>query len=324
MYEYFIKKAKTNVVLLRYFDLPVFNNIRELSDLIHVDRSLVEKYFTNPFRYYKKYKIKKSNGKLREIKQPNKELKAIQAWILRNILDKITPSKYATAYVIGKNLSDNIKPHINNRYFLCLDIKEFFPSINIYLVIDMFINIGYSSRAALLLGRLCTCYDYLPQGGVTSPSISNIIASRLDRRIAGYCNRRNITYTRYADDIVFSSNNPKILSHTKYVVSKIIESENFTINKDKTRFLGPKQSCVITGLVKNNSQPRYGIGKKQKRLMRVVMHRYITSKNIDEKYKTEASINGWLEYVKSIDNESYNQMSRYWQKLKQSTIPFTP
>ena len=197
-----------NKPLLRLMSLPVFSDEKELAEVMHVDFRLIRKFCGGQKYFYRRYTIPKSNGKRREILQPCKDLKALQSWILRNILDRLAPTPYATAYVKDKNLLHNVSPHSANRYFLCLDLEDFFPSISDGRVANIFRLIGYSWRAAFFLSALCTCDGGLPQGAVTSPALSNLVAAKLDRRIAGFTSRRNIVYTRYADDITLSSNNP--------------------------------------------------------------------------------------------------------------------
>jgi RNA-directed DNA polymerase len=311
-------------------NLPIFSNEKELASLIHVNEKHINLLSTFPHRYYKKYRVPKSNGGFREIRQPRKDLKGIQAWILRNILDKLSPSPYATAYTKKKSISDNVVPHSNNRYFVCLDLEDFFPSISIKRVAKVFSIIGYCKKAAAVLAKLCTCNGgvpyggvftptfegNLPQGAVTSPSLSNLIAGKLDRRIAGYTSRRNIIYTRYADDITLSTNNPVVLCQFLPRICKIIRSEHFKPNMGKLRVLGPRRRCSITGLVKDNSMSKFGIGRKKKRQMRAVMHHFMFNLNKDRKYGTETSIVGWLNYLKAVDKRSYEQMENYWNRLK--------
>ena len=307
---------KSNTELLRLMNLPVFSEEKELASLIHVDPGRIKTLSIYSSRYYKKYNIRKSNGKLREIKQPRKDLKGIQAWILRNILDKLNPTLFATAYIKGKNISSNVLPHCNNKYFMLLDLEEFFPSISIRRVAKIFSLIGYSEKIVYTLSMLCTCDYSLPQGAVTSPSLSNLIAAKLDRRISGYASKRNISYTRYADDITLSSNNPATLCKTLPTMLKIIKSEHFEPNMSKLRILGPKKRCSITGLIKNNSEPKFGIGRKKKREMRAIMHHFLFGSSKDSKYNSKESISGWLSYLKSIDKVSFEQINRYWERLK--------
>jgi retron-type reverse transcriptase len=307
---------KSNTELLRLMNLPVFSDEKELESLIHVNSGRIKTLSIYSHRYYKKYKIPKSNGKMREIKQPRKDLKGIQAWILRNILDKLSPTVFATAYTTGKKISDNVTPHCNHKYFMLLDLEEFFPSISIRQVEKIFSLIGYSEKIVYILSMLCTCDGSLPQGAVTSPSLSNLIAVKLDRRIAGYTSKRNIIYTRYADDITLSSNDPVILCKSLPTTLKIIKSEHFKPNMNKLRVLGPSKRCSITGLVKNNSEPKFGIGRKKKRVMRAVMHHFLFGLSKDNKYTSEESILGWLNYLKSVDIESFEKIHSYWKRLK--------
>ena len=307
---------KSNTELLRLMNLPVFSDEKELASLIHVDPGRIKKLSIYSHRYYKKYNIPKSNGKIREIKQPRKDLKGIQAWILRNILDKLNPTVFATAYIKGKNISSNVTPHCNNKYFMLLDLEEFFPSISIRRAEKIFSLIGYSKEAVHILSMLCTCDGSLPQGAVSSPSLSNLIAAKLDRRIAGYTSKRNIAYTRYADDITLSSNNPVTLCKSLPIILKIIKSENFEPNMNKLRVLGPKKSCFITGLIKNNSEPKFGIGRKKKREMRAVIHHFLFGLSKDNKYTSKESILGWLNYLKNVDEVSFEQVNSYWNRLK--------
>lgn len=307
----------SNLALLRLMNLPVFSKEKELAALIHVKPELVGAINRSPHKFYRRYKIAKSDGSLREIRQPRRDLKGMQAWILRNILDKLNTSAYATAYVKKKNILDNVSPHCNNRYFISLDLEDFFPSISMRRVAKIFSLIGYSKGASSVLARLCTCHSNLPQGAVTSPSLSNLIAAKLDRRIAGYTSKRNITYTRYSDDITLSSNNHFVLCKSLPLILKIIRSEHFKPNMSKLRILGPRKRCSITGLVKNSSEPKYGIGKRKKRQMRAVMHHYLFNLGSDMKYTSEASLIGWLSYLKAVDGDSFRQMNSYWSQLKE-------
>jgi RNA-directed DNA polymerase len=146
-----------NKGLLRLINLPIFSDEKELGSLLHIDARYIQAFTWKTNKFYKKYYIKKSDGSDREIKQPTSNLKAVQAWILRNVLDKLEPTIYATAYIKGKNIMDNVIPHSGNRYFIILDIKDFFPSISIKNVKQIFNLIGYSYSSSNILAKLCTC-----------------------------------------------------------------------------------------------------------------------------------------------------------------------
>lgn len=228
----------------------------------------------------------------------------------------MSPSDNATAFTIGRTLLSNVTPHVYNRYFVCIDIQDFFPSIEYGRVRTLFETIGYRELAAHALTSLSVCVDGLPQGGVTSPAISNLVCSKLDRRLAGMASRRNITYTRYADDMTLSSNNRNALNKGIDLALDIVSSEGFTPHPDKLRVMGPRIHCRVTGLVKNSSEPRFGIGRKKKRQVRAAMHRIATGRIADFKYSTTTAIEGWLAYLHSVDQPSYQQMATYWSLLK--------
>lgn len=179
---------------------------------------------------------------------------------------------------------------------------------------------GYSSRASFILGGLCTCEGNLPQGAVTSPALSNLVASQLDRRIGGYASKTNMTYTRYSDDITLSSNDRTVLRKALSRILKIVKTEHFKPNLNKLRMLGPGKRCAITGLVKHDTEERFGIGTKKKRQMRAIMHRYVFGSESDAKYNSAESIYGWIEYLRIVDKDSYEQMNVYLTKIIQKSI----
>lgn len=308
--------SKTNRELLRLLNLPVIETIHDLAGLLHLDPARLTGIALKINYCYKRYRIPKRDGSERLIEQPTKELKAIQAWILRNILDQLSASNNATAYKRGTTLLNNVVPHESNRYFFCVDIEDFFPSVTIGKIFRVFKVVGYSPRISLLLASLCSSGKGLPQGGVTSPALSNLTSSLMDKRLSGLCARHNVNYTRYADDMTFSSNNPKILVRVSGTIVKIIQSQGYYINQKKLKFLGPHNSCKITGLVKNSSTPKFGIGNHKKKRMRAVMHSIVRNKFTDPQYKNESAIDGWLAYLKCVDATSYCYMNSYWLRLK--------
>ncbi|MEE9240273.1 MAG: hypothetical protein V3U53_03680, partial [bacterium] len=121
----------------------------------------------------------------------------------------------------------------------------------------------------------------------------------------------------YADDMTFSTNNRVMLSKVLPLILCIIQSERFEPNQPKIRFLGPRTQCRITGLVKDSSEPRFGIGRKKKVRMRAIMHNLVFGKRVDPDYPNKQSIQGWLNFLKGVDETSHHQMSQYWQRLQE-------
>jgi len=237
-------------------------------------------------------------------------MKAVQSWILHNILQKVELSETATGFRERIGIRENALAHKDNQYILCMDVDNFFPTIKYSMVFNVFKTLGYNVHVSHILTSLCTCKGILPQGGVTSPIISNIICIRLDRRIAGYVGKHNVTYTRYADDLTFSSLSFPRLMRIKKFVERIIHEEGFTLNNDKTRFMGRSKRKKVTGLV--ISDKGVGIGKTKKRALRAKIYQLLKNKvEENDKPKLVNHINGWLAFLFHIDEAGVRALERY-------------
>lgn len=304
-----------NQELLQAIEFPIVENIHDLSEHTHLSRKLLYIHSKHNDKFYKIFTKPKKNSGVRTISCPAKSMKAVQAWILRNILDKIQIANCATGFKQRKNVFHNVEPHKNSRNFLCMDIENFFTSIPYSKVYTVFRIIGYNAHVSHIFASLCTGEGKLPQGAVTSPSLSNIICIRLDNRISGYVKKRNIIYTRYADDLTFSSSSSEPLVRSKNFVVKIVEDEGFEINENKTRFMGPRSQRKVTGLVLSDDQV-IRIGRKRKRLLRAAIHRLNNANLSDfEKIKLKNYIDGWFAYLKSVDIQGHNQLKKYETRL---------
>lgn len=296
--------------------LPQINNIEDLS--LHMNLSIQRLYHLSFKKdlFYKEVRIIKKSGEDRILSCPSSELKSVQSWILRNILDRLPSSPYATGFIKGKGILNNARRHEGNSYFYCMDVKDFFSTISGKYVYNLFKALGYNKEVASLLKNYCTYKDSLPQGGVTSPALSNLINIRLDKRIAGFTSKRNITYTRYADDIIISSRAENKLLSVRKKIEEIIVDEGYEINIKKNRLLRPGTRRSITGLIIND-QNEVRIDKDTKNLLRAKMHR-LEHGRLDKEVKEElrAHINGWLVFIYSVDKKSYSQLMNYLGKMR--------
>ena len=199
---------------------------------------------------YKIYKIKKRNGKYRTIYEPNLILKQIQKQILNNILNNKSISKYAKAYHKGIQLKDNAIPHINKEMILKLDIKDFFENISFLDIYNSCFPIEYFPKSVgMILTYVCTYDNHLTQGSPTSAYISNLVMKEFDEELGNWCNLRNISYTRYSDDMTFSGAfNPSELI-TK--VRKMLYKLGLELNNDKIHIVYKSSSQNVTGIVVN-------------------------------------------------------------------------
>ena len=260
----------------------------------------------NPSKYYKIYKIKKRNGHTRTIYEPSFLLKHIQRKILTNILNNKSISKYAKAYKKGLSIKENVKPHLNQKLILKLDIKNFFDSISFIQVYETCFSLAYFPKSiGILLTNLCTFESHLIQGPPTSAYISNLVLKDFDNKLGQFCEKENINYTRYSDDLTFSGDfNPQSL--IKYV-NTLLKKLNLTLNRSKTRIINHNQSQNIMGITVNqkiqvNKKYRSKIRQEIYYLKKFGLKSHLTKTNQEENNYLK-KLYGKVLYVLEINKE---------------------
>lgn len=213
---------------------------------------------------YSSFVIKKKNGDDRTINAPNKSLKFVQRKLARLFverqkqffLEKNIKNNISHAFLKGKGIKTNAVPHRNKKYVLNLDLENFFGMINFGRVQGFFKKNTYFKlpEIATIIAQL-TCYKgSLPQGAPTSPIISNLICQILDQRILALCKKFRLTYTRYADDLTFSTNDNNFKKKYKEFLEElesIINHSGFKVNSKKTHFQEYNGRQLVTGLSVN-------------------------------------------------------------------------
>lgn len=301
-----------NRLVLDSLSLPVIRTRDELCDCLRISRSLI--YIITSDVYNFRYRIitipKRGQGN-REICIPSYSLKLVQRWVLENILYKlrISDSCYGFLKGVSKPLVKNASVHKFNLYILKMDLKNFFPTISYQRVFSLFRTIGYNNEISSLLTKICTFNGQLPQGAVTSPCIANLICRQLDYRIKKLCSQRDVLFSRYADDLIFSCNNKATLKKMKRTVSKIVVSEKFVENVEKTKLLTPANRKTITGVTITDDGLK--APKKMKKKVRHMIHAAIVTGN----YEHVEQIRGYIAYIKSIEENYENKMLCYIKKF---------
>jgi len=256
-------------------NLPVIYNTSHLASLVGYKKEYLKRAAVYTNYYYRDFFITKKNGKLREISEPLPSLKDIQIWILKNILSNIEVNNFAKAYRKKVGLRDNLKFHKDQPKVLTLDIRDFFTSIKIESVQQIFRTLGYSAYLSNLMAKLCCKNNSLPQGAPTSPYLSNIFFKTTDESISNYCIKNKIKYTRYADDLTFSGdfNTKELLDF----VSLELDTIGLVLNNKKTRLMKPGTRQIVTGIVVNK-KPQ--VPYKQRNALRANMH-YLKTFNLE-------------------------------------------
>lgn len=225
-------------------------------------------YYSNPNNVrgrYHHFSIPKKSGGQRNISAPSRGLSHILYYVNIMLKALYQPSDYAMGFVEGRSVVDNASKHIGQNYVFNTDLENFFPSIAQPRVWKRFQlpPFNFNQQIASILAGLCCIrekhedgkYVYiLPQGAPTSPLITNAICDKLDRRLSGLARRFGLHYSRYADDITFSSMHNVYQESSEFMneLKRIIEDQGFRINNGKTRLQKLGQRQEVTGLTVSN------------------------------------------------------------------------
>ncbi len=301
--------------LLKANNMPIIDSIDEFAEELLISHDLLRRISMYSYAYYKEFYIRKKgkNAGLRLIVAPKYTLKAIQAWILRNILEQIQLHDSAMAYRrgAGYGIKSNALVHRDSEYIMKVDFSDFFSSIKRNKVFYLFNDLGYSMDISNLFANICTYRGYLPQGAVTSPYISNLLLRDFDEALTQYCLNREISYSRYSDDIVLSCNRRSPLEEAETFVRGLSRDYSFTrINPSKSfKIYGNDSAKLVTGLLINNDDLR--VPRKYRRRLR--------SQIFYDIVKGEGSLSqetrGKLAYVKDMDPKSYGILEAYIESL---------
>jgi len=243
-------------------DIAPLLDINSLPSVLAISPRLIKMMGKNSSKHYRFFQIRKKSGKPRDIYAPRTYLKVVQWWIYDNILGRVQQPDHVFGFVKGRNIQQNAEYHFGAKHLLNVDIEDFFPTITREMVIDIFIDLGYCREVSEQLSDICCLDGTLPQGAPTSPAIANIVFSQADKEIASLSVDYGIKYSRYADDLSFSSTEfipEKILASLK----SIVETYGFQLKTQKTRFVGTGGQMEVTGLLINEViQPKRTWRKK--------------------------------------------------------------
>lgn len=230
---------------------------------------------------YRTFSIKKKSGSLRTINAPCSGLKVFQTYLNYILQVFYPPNSNVCGFVHGRSIADGAKKHVGKRYVLNIDLKDFFDTIEHHRVKSIFTLPPFNLKddkdnpnsLPYILANLC-CHpkevvrfdkegnpyqcvrNVTPQGAPTSPIITNLICRQLDRRLIGLAKRFRLAYSRYADDITFSTNSKGIFDQSSVFMVElgriIEEDQKFRINDEKTRVQSKAYRQEVTGLVVNS------------------------------------------------------------------------
>ncbi len=321
--------------------LPILGNALEIATAMGITvpqlRFLAFNRKTSTVSHYVRFKIPKKTGGERLISAPMPRLKEAQYWILEHILNKIPVHDAVHGFRNDRSIVTNAQPHVGANIVINFDLENFFPSVSYKRVKGLFRSFGYSEAAATIFGLICTEAEleeveldgmtyyvalddrHLPQGSPASPAITNIMCHRLDESLTKMAQRKEFVYTRYADDLTFSTTavNPRI-GHILKDTDSIVRYEGFKINQKKTRVLRKSRQQEVTGIVVNE---KLNIDRQTLKKFRATLHQiemngfdnasWGNSKDIMD------SIKGFANFVAMVNPEKGAKFLTQIQRIEQ-------
>lgn len=295
-----------------------------LSNLLHLEIDEINKFITSSPHRYKVYKIpKRKKSEYRIIAQPSSQLKFIQKAVIKEFFSDLPIHSCAMAYVKGKGIKDNALLHVNNNYLLKMDFKDFFPSIgpgDFLNHLKNYSSLNLSDKDKIFIKNIFFWAQIrgkplvMSIGAPSSPFISNTIMYTFDKIIEEYCKKNDITYTRYADDLVFSTSLPKVLFLIPDFIEKTIKSLSYPrlkINFEKTVFSSKKHNRHITGLTITN-ESKISIGRAKKRYISSLVHKH-TLAQID--CVQLSFLKGYLAFCLDVEKQFIKQLEKKYGDL---------
>lgn len=333
-----------------FMNIGNIDNLTQLANFLRCDEIFLTSYLQGDFKILDRcepFSLPSSSGytsiieKLylrRKSKIPKvyREVYSVRTDTLKNVLKGLSsfliechvPSFAVHGYVRGKNIRTNAERHLSKRYVLSVDLVNFFGTITASMVDDALLSVGFSKFAAQHLSKLVTVNDFLPLGFSTSPVISNMVVKSMDEDLLQLCGA-DCVYTRYADDLYFSSN---IVLPTLASISKVVGAYGFYLNPEKTKYMPRGGKQYVTGLtVFDHIKPR--VAKRIKRNLRLELHyllayglrghvlhklgKVISDYEVDEGLRTivdqevdsiDNRITGWLRFMYSVESTAAKKL----------------
>ena len=304
-------------------------------------------YFIHPARNKKSYKtfsIPKKSGGERKISAPTKLLKSFLTYTNRLLQAFYQAPVYVTGFVPEKSVVDNAERHVGMNYVFNTDLKDFFPSISksrVWATLKHYPFKFNDTIADAIAGMCCTemkidgekCW-VLPQGSPCSPVLTNIVCRNLDRELHKLAQEYSLRYSRYADDITFSSNRNVFQKGGEFQqkLEEIITSQRFSINEKKTRVQNKNQRREVTGLVVSDRVnvtreyvrdldnllyiwEKYGEAEAYAKFL---VHYTQKQNRYKNKPNMQSVVQGkllYLKMVKGADSEVWRRLQRRFNKL---------
>jgi RNA-directed DNA polymerase len=296
-----------------------------LIDKISSDLFLPQEYVKQVIRTashrYKTYAIPKKAGGVRMIHHPARELKLLQYWLIKNVCSRLSIHEAAAAYKTGANIRSHAGRHAAQNYLLRVDFRDFFPSITrtditrlLREQLSSFDGVLESELDVQIAAQIVCRSDAggegrLTIGAPTSPVLSNAMMFSFDREWEARSREREVVYSRYADDVYFSTNRPNVLAPLLDELRADIrrrDSPRLQINDSKTAFSSRKRRRLVTGLVLTPTKV-VSLGRPLKRKIKSLACSFVYGRLSNLEVQ---SLRGLISYARSIEPTFVESLAR--------------
>ncbi|MBX9758219.1 MAG: hypothetical protein K2Y29_05530, partial [Beijerinckiaceae bacterium] len=216
-------------------------------------------------RMYRHFSISKKPNKNRLISAPNDRLKFLQRALAVKLNELYSRRNPVHGFVPDRSIRTNALAHLRRRFIVNLDLKDFFPTIGQKRIEGVLVSLNIDARVAEIISCICCVNGHLPQGAPTSPVLSNMICFRLDKKLMDFAKEARCIYTRYADDITFSSHQPPTALFETTIpaagrvapdrlaprLRDLFQQNGFVINPTKVHYADSHSRRIVTGIKVN-------------------------------------------------------------------------
>lgn len=321
-----LRTLAVDVAQLERLGLPKWKDEAELAAALGISVGALRHLSLHKRRdrvsHYVTFAVKKRSGGERLIHAPKKKLKAVQRRLHELLVSKLPVHPAAHGFVKGRSVRTNAEGHVGRAVVVKLDLKDFFPTVTFQRVRGLFLALGYGYPVAATLAALMTESErqrvdlegqvfHVPvgprvcvQGAPTSPGVCNALVRKLDARLSGVAKSLGFTYSRYADDLAFSGDDPARADALLRRATRVIASEGFVVNGEKTRVLRQGGAQRVAGVTVNHT---LGLSRKERRKLRAELHREKTKGATPEQ---RAATTGRLAYLSMLNPEQAKALAK--------------
>lgn len=275
-------------------------------------------------QHYSLQRIRKRSGGFRSLHIPSRLLRDAQHRILTRLLNKLPIQEYLWAFEKGKSVNDMAALHVGKDCVISIDLEDYFGKVHTRHIEPILNAYGIEANAGRVVTELCCYKFFLPQGGITSPKLSNLVAAHtFGPKLKEYADQIGATITIYADDVTLSFNGYK---DAKLIVSDMAailkEHGGFTVNEKKTKVMTKGHRQFVCGVVVNNKP---NLAREERNRLRAIINnievhglRPEAEKNDLEPSAFLASIKGRLNWYKQLNPVRAEKLS---VKLAEALVP---